>query len=217
MGCPIEVEFAVNFDSENKKPPIFAILQIRPLVISKESLEIEWDEGETDKENVLIHSNKALGNGVIDSVYNIVYVSPDAFDSSKTIEIAKQINEINEDLASKPYLLIGPGRWGTQDRWLGIPVGWSEISNVGVLVETALKDFNIEPTQGTHFFHNMISKGVGYIHTTLNREESFIDWKWLDKQKPEKQSKYVKHIRLSFPLTIKLDGRTGRALIIKPE
>jgi len=217
MGCPIEVEFAVNFDSENKKPPVFAILQIRPLVISKESLEIAWDEGETDKENVLIHSNKALGNGVIDSIYDIVYVSPDTFDSSKTIEIAKQINEINEDLASKPYLLIGPGRWGTQDRWLGIPVGWSEISNVGILVEAALKDFNIEPTQGTHFFHNMISKGIGYIHTTLNREESFIDWKWLDKQKPKKQLNYVKHIKLSAPLTIKLDGRTGRALVLKPK
>jgi CheY-like chemotaxis protein len=217
MGCPIEVEFAVNFDSENKKPPVFAILQIRPLVLSKESLEVAWDEEETNKKNVLIHSNKALGNGIINSIYDVVYVSPDTFDSSKTIEIAKQINEINEDLASKPYLLIGPGRWGTQDRWLGIPVGWSEISNVGVLVETALKDFNIEPTQGTHFFHNMISKGIGYIHTTLNREESFIDWKWLDKQKHEKQLNYVKHIKLSAPLTIKLDGRTGRALVIRPE
>lgn len=217
MGCPVEIEFAVNFDPENKKPPVFAILQIRPLVISQEYSEIAWDEEETNKENVLIRSNKALGNGVINSISDIVYISPDNFDSSKTIEIAKQINEINDDLASKPYMLIGPGRWGTQDRWLGIPVAWSEISNVGVLVEAALKDFNIEPTQGTHFFHNMISKGVGYIHTTLNREESFIDWKWLDKQKPEKQTKYVKHIKLSAPLIIKLDGRTGRALIIKPE
>jgi len=217
MGCPVEIEFAVSFDPENKKPPVFAILQIRPLVISKESSEIAWDEEEAGKENVLIHSNKALGNGVVNSISDIVYISPDNFDSSKTIEIAKQINEINDDLASKPYLLIGPGRWGTRDRWLGIPVGWSEISNVGVLVEAALKDFNIEPTQGTHFFHNIISKGIGYIHTTLNREESFIDWKWLDKQKPEKQTKYVKHIKLPTPLIIKLDGRTGRALILKPE
>jgi CheY-like chemotaxis protein len=217
IGCPIEVEFAVNFDPENKKPPVFAILQIRPLIISKESSEIAWDKEEIHKENVLIHSNKSLGNGVMGSIFDIVYVSPDNFDSSKTVEIAKEIDEINGGLASKPYLLIGPGRWGTQDRWLGVPVGWSEISNVGVLVEVALKDFNIEPTQGTHFFQNMTSKGIGYIHTTLSREESYIDWKWLDNQKTKKQTKYVKHIKLPAPLTIKLDGRSGRALILKPD
>jgi hypothetical protein len=207
MGCPVEIEFAVNFDRKNKKPPAFVILQIRPMVISREYSEIDWDDKDINMGNVLIRSNKALGHEIIDSVQNIVYVPPKSFDSSKTIEIAEQIKKINKNLTSEPYLLIGPGRWGTQDRWLGMPVSWSGISNVKVMVETALKEFNIKPTQGTHFFQNIISKGIGYINTTLNPQESFIDW----------ELQFVKHIRLSSPLTIKLDGRRGRALILKPK
>jgi len=217
MGCPVEIEFAVNFDKENKKPPAFVILQIRPMVISREYSEIDWNDKDINMRNVLIHSNKALGHEIIDSVQNIVYVPPKSFDSSKTIEIAEQIRKINKNLTSEPYLLIGPGRWGTQDRWLGIPVIWSEISNVKVMVETALKDFNIKPTQGKHFFQNIISKGIGYINTTLNPRESFIDWDWLNNQEPQTELQFVKHIRLSSPLTIKLDGRRGRALILKPK
>ena len=217
MGCPVEVEFAVNFDKENKKPPAFVILQIRPMVISREYSEIDWNDKDINMRNVLIHSNKALGHEIIDSVQNIVYVPPKSFDSSKTIEIAEQIRKINKNLTSEPYLLIGPGRWGTQDRWLGMPVNWSGISNVKVMVETALKDFNIKPTQGTHFFQNIISKGIGYINTTLNPRESFIDWDWLNNQEPQTELQFVKHIRLSSPLTIKLDGRRGRALILKPK
>ena len=116
----------------------------------------------------------------------------------------------------KPYLLIGPGRWGTQDRWLGIPVIWSGISNVKVMVETALEDFNIKPTQGTHFFQNIVSRGIGYINTTLNPRESTIDWHWLKNQKGKKSLNFVKHIVLKKPLLIKLDGRKGQALVIRP-
>jgi len=217
MGCPVEVEFAVNFDKENKKPPKFVILQIRPMVISREHSEIDWNDNDINMRNVLIHSNKALGHEIIDSVHNIIYVPPKSFDSSKTIEIAEQIGDINKNLTSEPYVLIGPGRWGTQDRWLGIPVNWSGISNVKVMVETALKNFNVKPTQGTHFFQNIISKGIGYINTTLNPQESYIDWDWLNNQEPRTELQFVKHIRLSSPLTIKLDGRRGRALILKPK
>ena len=215
MGSPVEIEFAVNFDKEEKKPPTFAVLQIRPLVVSQERYEIEWDEEDTGKENVLIHSKKALGNGVIDTVKDIVYVIPKKFDSSKTIQIADEIGKINKNLANSQYLLIGPGRWGTQDRWLGIPVRWSQISNVKVMVETAIEEFNIKPTQGTHFFQNIISKGIGYINTTLNPRESVIDWNWLDGQKAETQLKYVRHLRLKKPLMIKFDGRVGRVLVTK--
>ena len=128
MGSPVEIEFAVNFDPENKKPPVFAIIQIRPLVISKEHAHITWEDNDIKKEEILISSNKALGNGLIDSIKDIIYVSPETFDTSKTVEIASQIGILNKELADnqKTYLLIGPGRWGTQDRWLGIPVAWSE-------------------------------------------------------------------------------------------
>lgn len=218
MGCPVEIEFAVNFDPEHKKTPTFAIIQIRPIVISQEQSQVNWDVKELKKEEIFIRSDKALGNGVINNIRDIVYVKPDVFDSAKTVEIAREIGEINKSFSEKPdsYVLIGPGRWGTRDRWLGIPVVWSEISNVGVMIETVLEDFNIKPTQGTHFFQNIVSRGIGYINTTLKTKESFIDWEWLKNQKAVKETKYVKHIHFSDTLTIKLDGHSGRALILKP-
>ena len=218
MGCAVEVEFAVTLDEENKEPPTFALLQIRPFVISHEFNEIVWDE-DINSENVFIQSGKALGNGVIDNIQDIVYIPPEIFDSSKTIEIADEVGEINKKLVKKslPYVLIGPGRWGTQDRWIGMPVRWRQISGVKALVETALEDFNIKPSQGTHFFQNIISRGIGYINIPLDSEDCSIDWKWLKEQKIKKELDFVKHVHLPAPLTIKLDGRSGRALIMKPK
>jgi hypothetical protein len=217
MGCPIEIEFAGTLGEDGKTPPTFAILQLRPLVPSHEHCEISLDD-KMNGNNVFIHSDKALGNGLIKSIKNIVYVPPETFDSAKTVEIADEIGSINKTLteASLPYILIGPGRWGTQDRWLGIPVKWSQISGVSVMVETALEDFNIKPSQGTHFFHNITSRGIGYINVPFNSTEYFIDWKWLEKQKSYKELTFVKHIQLPAPLTIKLDGRCGHAMIMKP-
>ncbi|EMR73400.1 phosphoenolpyruvate synthase/pyruvate phosphate dikinase [Thermoplasmatales archaeon SCGC AB-539-N05] len=217
MGSPVEIEFAVNFDTEGKKPPVFAVIQIRPLVISQEQANITWDEEDVTKEDTIIHSNQALGNGVIDSIKDIVYVSPETFNSAKTAEIANEVGEINKILTGKPYILIGPGRWGTQDPWLGIPVTWRDISNVKIMIETALENYNIKPTQGTHFFQNITSRGIGYINITLKQKESMIDWKWLKNQKTANQLKYVKHVKLSKPLSVKLDGKNGKALITKPE
>ncbi len=219
MGCPIEIEFAVNFDPNGEKRPIFAVIQIRPLLISQEHAHITWDKNDIYKKNVFIFSKRALGNGLIDTIKDIVYVPPSRFDPTHTVEIAREIGEINDDLSKDKiqYMLIGPGRWGTQDIWLGIPVVWSEISSVKLLVETALKNFNVKPTQGTHFFQNIISKGIGYVNTTLNPKESHIDWDWLDNQKPKKNLKFVRHVQFSKPFIIKLDGRSGNALINKPD
>ena len=217
MGSPVEIEFAVNFDREGKKPPVFAIIQIRPLVISQEQTIVTWKEEEVKKQNTLIYSKQALGNGLIDTIKDIVYVSPETFDSAKTIDISSEIRKINSTLVYKPYLLIGPGRWGTQDRWLGIPVYWGDISNVKVIVETALEDFNVKPTQGTHFFQNIISRGIGYLNIPLNKKEGHIDWEWLKKQEKKEQLNFVTHIRLKKPIDIKLDGKSGRALIKKPK
>jgi len=219
MGRPVEIEFAVTFDEKHKNHATFSILQIRPLVISHEHYEIAWDKNEENREDVFIRSDQALGNGVIDTIKDIVYVPPKSFDSSKTIEIADEVGIINKTLvaSSSLFILIGPGRWGTQDRWLGIPVRWSQISGVRVMVETALKNFNIKPSQGTHFFQNIISREIGYINTTFDSQESFIDWEWLENQKTQKELKFIRHIRLSNPLVIKLDGRYGRALVMKPE
>jgi hypothetical protein len=215
MGCPVEIEFAVNLDPNNKKPPEFALIQIRPIIISKEASQIKWNDKDFSKEKIFIKSNKALGNGVIGEVKDIIYVVPETFDSSKTIEIAKEIGDFNIKQKNIPYLLIGPGRWGTKDRWLGIPVNWKEISNVKVMVETAFEDYNIKPSQGTHFFQNIVSRDVGYINISLNKRESFLDWDWLKAQKSKQHSKYIRHIKLNKPLLIKLDGRNGRAIVLK--
>jgi len=156
---------------------------------------------------------------LIDSIRDIVFIPSVGFDSSKTIEMAEEIGVINKKMvsSSSPYLLIGPGRWGTQDRWLGIPVRWGQISGVRAIVETALENFNISPSQGTHFFQNMISRGIGYIDIPLNSKECLIDWSWLEEQSLNEKMNYVHHIRLSSPLIIKLDGRLGQAVVIKPE
>ena len=217
MGCPVEFEFAVNIDPEERTPPTFAILQIRPFVVSQEQFDIGWDKKIAQKQ-ILIRSDKALGNGLIHTIQDVVYVPSDRFDSSKTVEIAEEIGIINKSLmqSASPYILIGPGRWGTQDRWLGIPVRWDQISGVKVIVETALENFNIKPSQGTHFFQNMISRGIGYIDIPLHSENCFVDWEWLDNLKMEKKLNFVSHIHLPSPLHVKLDGRSGRALVMKP-
>ncbi|HMA83828.1 MAG TPA: PEP/pyruvate-binding domain-containing protein, partial [Candidatus Thermoplasmatota archaeon] len=156
MGSHVEFEFAVDMKTN---PPTFALLQLRPLVIKKEKSRIKWSREEEQLDDVFILSNNSLGNGIIEEISDVVFVKRDEFSSLKTFEISKEIEQINSILSKKGrrYVLIGPGRWGTQDRFLGIPVAWSQISNIKVLIEVALKDFNIRPTQGTHFLQNLIS------------------------------------------------------------
>ena len=216
MGCPIEIEFAVDLNQNSNTLPTFSILQLRPLVPSHEQFHVSWDE-DIDLKKVFIKSDRALGNGLVKAIKNIIYVKPETFDSTKTIEIADEIDKINKDLTAikQPYILIGPGRWGTEDRFLGVPVKWNQISGVRVMVEIGLENFNIDPSQGTHFFHNITSRGIGYINVPFNSKINFIDRKWIDEKKSIKDLKYVKLIQLKSPLTIKLDGRNGSALIEK--
>jgi hypothetical protein len=143
-----------------------------------------------------------------------VFVKKDEFSSLKTFEIAKEIEKINRIMVQegRRYVLIGPGRWGTQDRFLGIPVNWSQISNIKVLIEVSLKNFNIRPTQGTHFLQNLISRDIGYASVSLS-EKDFVDWTFLNSKDAEHDLTFVKHVRLNHPLTIKLDGKCGRTLI----
>jgi len=216
MGCPIEIEFAVDLNHNSNKLPIFSILQLRPLVPSHEQSHISWDD-DIDLKNIFIKSNRALGNGLVKVIKNIIYVKPETFDSTKTIEITYEIDKINKYLTAikQPYILIGPGRWGTEDRFLGIPVKWNQIYGVRVMVEIGLENFNIEPSQGNHFFHNITSRGIGYINVPFNSKMNYIDWKWINEKKPIKNLKYVKLIQLKSPLIIKFDGRKGSALIEK--
>ena len=211
MGCPIQIEFAVNIMED--EPSTFAVLQIRPLAQIYSEMEVTWDDS-ISKKDILILSNRSMGNGVF-YLQDIVYVIPDLFDSTRTVEIAEEIGRINDSLSS-PYLLIGPGRWGTRDRFLGIPVKWSQISEANIIVETSLEHFDVEPSQGAHFLHNVTSRGIGYIMVPYSIREGFVDWSWLNSQSPRISLKFVRHIHLEEPLVAKLDGRKGRAVILKP-
>lgn len=213
MGCPVEIEFAVDMSAD---PMMFGLLQIRPSVQDEECSPIDIEE--IQPEQVLCMSPLVLGNGRICGLRDIVYVKPDTFDSAYTREIAQQIGLINDQIraAGRQCILIGPGRWGSADRWLGIPVTWDQISSAQVIVETTLKDFVIAPSQGTHFFQNLTSLRVGYFTVNPLADEGFIDWEWLDGQPAVLENEFLRHLLIDEPLDAVLDGRNRRGFILKP-
>jgi hypothetical protein len=157
----------------------------------------------------------ALGNGRFEEIEDIIFVNPDTFDAARTIEIATEIGNVNKEmvLRNRKYLLIGPGRWGSADRWLGIPVRWTDISGVGAIVETTIANLKADPSQGSHFFHNITSLGISYLNTAEGGED-FIDWQWLKSLPAKKETPHLKHVILKKPLTIKIDGKQSKAVII---
>ncbi|MBI9070630.1 MAG: histidine kinase [Melioribacteraceae bacterium] len=217
MGSPIEIEFAVNLSTPPGTPKQFALLQMRPLVKSSE-LEVLDISGHIKKRK-LCSSNIVLGNGVIDDIYDIVYVDQNNFSRAKSNEVVLEIANINGKLVAekRPYLLIGLGRWGTLDPWLGIPVTWEQISGARTIVETNFRDINVTPSQGSHFFQNLTSFKIGYFTINGDSDESFIDWDWLHSLKPYQEKKYTKHVRLENPITVKINGRENKGIILKPD
>ncbi len=209
MGNPIELEFSVNFPQDNRRPPCFAFLQLRPMTARAESGIVEIST--SDISTSFCYSTHALGNVHRRDMADIVFVKPDTFDTSKTREIARQIGTVNARLITekRPYLLIGPGRWGTADPWIGIPVTWADISNVGAIVETTHRSLNAESSQGSHFFHNLMTSGINYITMT---ESDKLDWSWLTGLLPVSRQSYVAHIRLDTPFLWKVDGRSSRCV-----
>ncbi len=211
LQAPVEVEFAVSL---KEKPYRFGFLQVRPMVVS--TTEVEITEEEMHAKDILLASENVLGNGIEDSLDHVVFVNPDLFETRLTRQIAGELEEINKILLSKKtnYLLVGFGRWGSSDPWLGIPVNWGQISGTRAIVEATLENINVELSQGSHFFHNLTSFNVPYFSVPISGKYS-IDWEWLKKQKTEIQKKYVSCIKLEKPLFIKVDGRTGRGIIKK--
>lgn len=212
MSAPVEIEFAVNLDSDPKE---FAILQMRPYGASNDFEPAEVEE--LPRDVLLCYSTQALGNGIVDGIHDIVYVRPDAFDAARTRDIAGEVSEINEALraANRPCLLIGPGRWGSSNHWLGIPVSWGQVSAARIIVETGLEDFVVDPSQGSHFFHNLTSVGTAYLTINPRTDQGFIDWKWLDHQSAQRETEFVRHVRLEIPIEARVDGRTSRAAVLK--
>jgi len=217
MGTHIEMEFAVNMNVPHKEPKQFAILQMRPLVIGLESESISISDYEP--EEVVCSSNQVLGNGARKDITDVVFVDINKYDRSKSKEVAAEVSGLNAKLVNekKPYILMGVGRWGSFDPWLGIPVTWDQISGAGVIVESGFKDFIVSPSQGSHFFQNITSFRVGYFTVNSLAKSGTLDWDWLNKQTAYEELEYTKHLRFSSPLTVKINGRENLGVILKPE
>ncbi|MFO7751457.1 MAG: PEP/pyruvate-binding domain-containing protein [Desulfobacteraceae bacterium] len=220
FGGPVEIEFSVNIHPEQNKPSDFYFLQIRPMAGHDKQQKTTITQADIDA--AVCYSSTALGNGVVEEIFDIVYVIPRNFSVSATSDIAEEISRINAGLgeANRRYLLIGPGRWGGSDRWLGIPVKWHAISAVGAVIELRNEQLNADPSQGSHFFHNITSLGIPYItvnELTGKGEKStpdFIDWQWLNECEAVCETQYLRHVRLSSPLRIKMDGKKSQCVVI---
>lgn len=217
MGTPVEIEFAVNLNplSANKKE--FGLLQMRPLVIHQEVQ--EFDINSVEKSKLICSSSKVLGNGIIDDIYDIVIVDKNKFERSKSREIALEVAYFNKILLQeqRPYLLIGVGRWGSLDPWLGIPVTWDQIAGAKVIVETNFKDLSVEPSQGSHFFQNLTSFMIGYFNVNDLKDDYFIDWEWLLSRSSVEEKNFTKLLRFEKPITVKMNGHQSKGIILKPE
>jgi len=215
MRNPIEMEFAVKLDVPKGEPIEFSFLQIRPIVETIETTNVLPEN--INFEDTIIYSESALGNGKYEDICDFVYVKPETFNSANTREIATAVENINKKFEEEGnnYILVGPGRWGSSDPWLGIPVIWPQISSAKIIVEAGLHDFRIDPSQGTHFFQNLTSFKVGYLTINPFINEGIFDLDYLNNIKPIYEDEYLRHIKFQKPLTIRIDGKLNKAAIFK--
>ncbi len=212
LGYPVEIEFAVNISKDENKPSDLVILQIRNMLTPEKDVNVDFEK--ISRDNTIICSKDVLGNGILENVYDVVYVDQENFDLSKSNEVISQIKKMNNHLSDEhtPYILIGPGRWGSSDPWLGIPVIWSDIAAVRAIIETPYKERPIDPSQGSHFFHDMTAAQVVYM---ITKKQDDVDWRWIKKQKIIDETKYIKHIKTNAPLQIIVDGKKGKGAVIR--
>ncbi len=215
MGRPVEIEFAVNLDYTENKNNVFYLLQIRPIVDANKSIDEDLEQVPLD--STLITSRQALGNGIIDNLCDVVYVKEGMFGPSNNQLIAYDIDKINRQLMEqdRPYVLIGPGRWGSSDTWLGIPVKWPNIAGAKVIVEAGQTSYHIDPSQGTHFFQNLTSCGSAYLTVDGLDDREVCNMDYLESLPVVAETKYIKHVRLEQALVAKIDGKKGMAVVLK--
>ena len=212
MKCCVEIEFAANLDRGNKLK-IFNVLQIRPIADGGGRVAVDWSK--IDTSGSIICSESALGTGTVEGVRDIIYLRPETFDPAATEKMAAEITRMNDVMRreGRPYVLVGFGRWGSSNPWLGVPVKWSDISDAKVIVECGLDNFRIEPSQGTHFFQNMTSFGVGYMTVNPYAGDGTLDFARLDAMPAVSESEYIRHVRFDEPLEICIDGIGNRAMV----
>lgn len=214
MRRPIEIEFAVKLNPD--KTGVFYLLQIRPIVDSKEML--DEDLSQIKDEDTLLRSHNSLGHGIVTDLQDVVYVKTDHYTPSNNQLIAYDIEKLNRKFLEegKNYILVGPGRWGSSDTWLGIPVKWPHISAARVIVEAGLTNYRVDPSQGTHFFQNLTSFGVGYFTVNPFRKDGVYDQEYLNSLPAVEETQYLRYVHFDKPLVVKMDGKKNQGVVMKP-
>ncbi len=214
FGAPVEIEYAIDLSGSQHNLPTFYLLQIKPLVGNQ--LHVDFDLEHTDASKTVLFTSSSLGNGKIDYISDVIYVHIPAFDKMKTFKMVKEIEYINKMMQkqNREYILIGPGRWGTRDQYLGIPVDWSQISNARVIVEVSLSNYPLDSSLGSHFFYNLTSMNIGYFSVLDSSKTDYIRWKMLNNQKIIYQTDYFRHVRFKNPLTVLMNGKQKTSAII---
>jgi CheY-like chemotaxis protein len=216
FGRPVEIEFAVRLPQLPDEPADFGFLQIRPLVLSRETEELRIED--VDRASLVCQSCKVLGNGRVSDLHDVIVVDFHRFERARSADVARGVAQFNGKLSAegRPYLLIGVGRWGSTEPWLGIPVAWDEISGARVIVEAGFRDFRVTPSQGSHFFQNLSAFQIGYFTVNPDAGEGFVDWEWLAASPAVEEDGCVRHLRFAAPLTVVMNGKTSEGLILKP-
>ena len=217
MRRPVEIEFAATLSREKDKTGTFYLLQIRPIVDSKDML--DEDLSAIPDDQLLLRSNNSLGHGIVNDLYDVVYVKTDHYSASHNQEIAWEIEKLNQEFLNegRNYVLIGPGRWGSSDTWLGIPVKWPHISAARIIVEAGLTNYRVDPSQGTHFFQNLTSFGVGYFTINAFMNDGLYNQDFLNAQPALHETEYLRHIRFKHPVVAKMDGKKKEGVVMLPE
>lgn len=217
LGIPVEIEFAVRLPQQAGEVAEFGFLQVRPLTLSRDHQDLSVVDA--DPQQLLCQSSKVLGNGRMENLYDVVVVDSQRFERSRSQEVAKAVAHFNSSLnaENRPYVLIGVGRWGSNDPWLGIPVEWDEISGARVIVEAGFRDFRVTPSQGSHFFQNLTAFQIGYFTVNPDAGEGSVDWEWLSEQASVSEDGCVRHLHFDAPMRVLMNSRTSQGIIFKPE
>ncbi len=215
-SAPVEVEFAVSLPDRPGEDGEFAFLQLRPLALSREAAELEITD--EDRESAFCQSRSVMGNGRLDDLYDVVVVDYHRFERERSQDVALDVARFNRHLLSegRPYILVGVGRWGSSEPFLGIPVSWDQIAGVRAIVEAGFRDFTVSPSQGTHFFQNLTSSNTGYFTVNPDAGDGTVDWDWLARQPAVDEASCVRHLRFDSPIVVKMNGRTNEGVILKP-
>ncbi|MFO8054083.1 MAG: PEP/pyruvate-binding domain-containing protein [Bacteroidales bacterium] len=215
IGSPVEIEWAVNLTRDKNNLASFHLLQIKPMISTVNDFSI--DPEDLDKERMVLYTNKGMGNGCIEDIEDVIFVDADKFDKGETEKMVGEIERLNRKMKQQErhYVLIGPGRWGTRDRWLGIPVEWPQISNAKVIVETSLEDFPLDASSGSHFFHNVTSMNIGYLTVQQELSDHIINYEKLHAQPLIEETGFFRHVRFEKPLKIFMDGKQRISAIME--